>query len=120
MYLRSKVDMIAYPPIQNKDKVSTSLWTFKKAEYDLGYNYDGEYTFAKYSYTFERKSLYYEVTILAPIFMLFVIAMIAFWLPPDSGKDGMCMTLLLAFSVYQLLISDRTPITSDITPNISK
>jgi len=44
-----------------------------------------------------------------------------YWLPPEAGeKVSLGVTVLLAFSVFQLVISDSTPENSDVTPLLSK
>ena len=45
--------------------------------------------------------------------------MIGFWLPPDSGeKITLGITVLLAFSVFMLLIAENIPATSEMIPII--
>ena len=42
-----------------------------------------------------------------------------FWLPPDSEeKISLSITVLLAFSVFQFVVTDLTPTSSDSTPII--
>jgi len=44
-----------------------------------------------------------------------------YWLPPEAGeKVSLGVTVLLAFSVFQLVISDSTPENSDVTPLLSE
>jgi len=44
-----------------------------------------------------------------------------YWLPPESGeKTSLSITVLLAFSVIQLVISSSTPENSDYTPLLSE
>ena len=122
MYNLSEVKLIPYLPYPYKGIVlSNSLWEFKYFEYGNDTQLDDAFGFVKYSYTYKRKALYYEVNIFIPIIFLFIVAMGGFWIPADSGeKASICITVLLAFSVYQLIITERTPVTSDVTPNISK
>ena len=43
-----------------------------------------------------------------------------FWLPSDSGeKISLGITVLLAYSVFQIVIMDATPVNSQETPMIS-
>ena len=120
MYDHFEVDIF---PVQDEfeDVISNSLWELKRIYTEKFYRFNGTFAYLKYSYTYQRKPLYYEVNIFLPIIFLFVVAMGAFWIPADSGeKTSICITVLLAFSVYQLIITERTPVTSDVTPNISK
>jgi len=42
-----------------------------------------------------------------------------FWLPPDSEeKISLSITVLLAFSVFQFVVTDLTPASSDSIPII--
>ena len=64
-----------------------------------------------------RKSAYYGLNILAPCIMIVALALLMFWLPADSGeKVSLGITILLAFSVFQLVLADRSPTTSDFFP----
>ena len=94
----------------------TNLWNYM-------YNYrpivfDNSVT---YSYTFKRKSLYYMVNIVLPLVLLLVLSFGVFWLPPESGeKVSLGITVLLAASVFQLILSDKTPVSSNVIPRISE
>ena len=64
-----------------------------------------------------RKAAYYGLNILAPCIMIVALALLMFWLPADSGeKVSLGITILLAFSVFQLVLADRSPTTSDFFP----
>ena len=68
-----------------------------------------------------RKFSYFFYNIVAPCIFCIIIAIMVFWLPPDSGeKVSLGITVLLAFSVFQLLVADNTPKTSDFTPLLCK
>ena len=68
-----------------------------------------------------RKPKYYFINIVAPCIFCMVISLLVFWLPPESGeKVSLGVTVLLAFSVFQLIVADNTPKTSDFTPLLSK
>ena len=50
-----------------------------------------------------------------------VVALGIFWLPADCGeKVSLAISVLLAFSVIQLLIMDILPPSSENIPNISE
>ena len=121
MYPRYLVDMVPYDPFVYKNDYSNSLWRFKKVDFTSNYLYDNWFVYIEYSYTFERKSLYYQVNFIAPIILLYVATMATFWMPADCGeKASIVITILLAFSVYALIILEHTPKTSDVIPDISK
>jgi hypothetical protein len=44
-----------------------------------------------------------------------------YYLPPDSGERvSMAVTILLAFSVFQMVVAEALPKTSDTTPYIGR
>jgi len=50
-----------------------------------------------------------------------MIAVQVFWLPPDSEeKISLSITVLLAFSVFQFVVTELTPNSSDSTPIIGR
>ena len=52
---------------------------------------------------------------------LYIAALMMFWLPADSGeKVSLGVTVLLAFSVFQLVLADNSPKTSDYFPILSE
>ena len=58
---------------------------------------------------------------MTPALFVITISLTVFWLPPDSGeKVSLGITALLSFSVFQLIIMENTPRTSDYTPVMSK
>ena len=49
------------------------------------------------------------------------IGILVFFLPPESGeKVSLSVTVLLAMTVYQLLIAETIPATSEVIPLIGK
>ncbi|XP_052098173.1 neuronal acetylcholine receptor subunit alpha-2-like [Mytilus californianus] len=66
-----------------------------------------------------RKTLYYLFNIIFPCLWLSILSLLGFWLPPDSGeKITLGITVLLAFSVFMLLIAENMPATSEFVPLI--
>jgi hypothetical protein len=64
-----------------------------------------------------RKSNYYVLNLIIPCIMIITVALAAFWLPAESGeKVSLGITALLAFSVFQIVLSQSTPVNSDYTP----
>jgi len=67
----------------------------------------------------KRRVLYYMINIVFPCLWLSILSTLTFWLPPDSGeKITLGITVLLAFSVFMLLVAENMPKTSDSTPLI--
>ncbi|XP_040287019.1 acetylcholine receptor subunit delta [Bufo bufo] len=69
----------------------------------------------------KRKPLFYIINILSPCVLIALMANLVFYLPADSGeKMTLAISVLLAQSVFLLLISKRLPETSLAIPLISK
>ena len=59
------------------------------------------------------------VNIVLPLALLLTISFGVFWLPAESGeKVSLGISVLLASSVFQLILSDNTPVSSDVTPRL--
>jgi len=59
--------------------------------------------------------------IIGPCLWLSVLSVAGFWLPAASGeKVTLGITVLLAFSVFMLLVAESTPATSEFVPLIGK
>ena len=57
------------------------------------------------------------LNILAPTLLIMLVALGVFWLPANCGeKISLSITVLLAFSVTQIVILDITPVNSKQTP----
>jgi len=68
-----------------------------------------------------RKYLFYITNIIAPCVMLSILVTMVFYLPPEAGeKISLGITVLLAFTVFLLLIAESIPKRSDSVPIISK
>ena len=68
-----------------------------------------------------RKPDYYVTNIIIPSIMVTLVAALGFFLPVDAGeKVGLELTVMLAMSVFQLLIADHLPPSADETPWICK
>ncbi|XP_070201308.1 neuronal acetylcholine receptor subunit alpha-4-like [Littorina saxatilis] len=76
-------------------------------------------TFSRVCFTFSvlRRPRYYMINVLLPCLLLCVLVLINFFLPPDSGeKVSLGITVLLAFTVFQLLIAEVIPTSASETP----
>jgi nicotinic acetylcholine receptor len=68
-----------------------------------------------------RKILYYMYNVILPCMMMSVLTLLVFCLPPDSGeKIALGVTVLLAFSVFMLAISEKLPETSESIPLLGR
>lgn len=66
-----------------------------------------------------RRTLYYMYNVIIPCVMLSTLTLTGFWMRPDSGeKVTLGLTVLLAFSVFMLLVAESMPATSSFVPLI--
>ena len=64
-----------------------------------------------------RKPMFYLINIITPCMMMSLLAVLVFYLPPDSGeKVSLGITVLLSFSVFLLLVAENVPKTSEYVP----
>ncbi|XP_070534635.1 neuronal acetylcholine receptor subunit alpha-2-like [Ptychodera flava] len=69
---------------------------------------------AVYGLEMERVPLYYLMNIVFPSSMMFLLSFCVFWLPPDCGERlSFAVSLLVALSVFQLLVGDTLPTNSN-------
>lgn len=65
----------------------------------------------------KRKPLYYVFNLILPCALISTLTLIKFFLPPESGeKVGLGITVLLAMTVFLLLVAETLPATSDDVP----
>lgn len=65
----------------------------------------------------KRKPLYYVFNLILPCALISCLTLIKFFLPPESGeKVGLGITVLLAMTVFLLLVAETLPATSDDIP----
>ncbi|CAG5133399.1 unnamed protein product, partial [Candidula unifasciata] len=66
-----------------------------------------------------RRVLYYFLNVIIPCMLLSSLSLTGFLLPPDAGeKVTLGLTVLLAFSVFMLLVAENMPPTSEYVPLI--
>ncbi|CAD5114292.1 DgyrCDS3434 [Dimorphilus gyrociliatus] len=79
-----------------------------------------KYPRLKITFNFTRKRTFYALNIILPCVFLLILTWLMFWLPCESGeKVSLGITILLAFSVLQLMVADHLPRTSDYIPILS-
>ncbi len=75
----------------------------------------------RFSLYLRRKPMFYTINIITPCMTMSLLALLVFYLPPDSGeKVSLGITVLLSFSVFLLLVAENVPKTSEFVPLLGK
>jgi dihydrofolate reductase len=71
--------------------------------------------------TIKRLPLFYVYNLVMPCIFIMGVAILVFYLPPESGeKVSLGVTVLLAMTVFLLLIAESMPPTSEVVPVIGR
>ncbi|XP_046856347.1 neuronal acetylcholine receptor subunit alpha-7-like [Xenia sp. Carnegie-2017] len=103
---------------------SNSLWKYKSVKVTRSsINYTCcKFPFHDLTYTFEfqRKSLYYVLTIIIPTMLLSALTCISFCFPANSGERiSLLISVVIGLYVIMLVVNERTPVTSDSRPMLT-
>lgn len=82
---------------------------------------DISYPYIMFNITLRRRPLFYSLNLIMPCLSISGLTVLVFYLPSDSGeKITLSISILLALTVFFLLLSDISPPTSFVIPLISK
>ncbi|XP_059915534.1 neuronal acetylcholine receptor subunit beta-2 [Gadus macrocephalus] len=82
---------------------------------------DPTYVDITYDFVIRRKPLFYTINLIIPCVLITSLAILVFYLPSDCGeKMTLCISVLLALTVFLLLISKIVPPTSLDVPLVGK
>ena len=85
------------------------------------YRVEDQYATARFVIYLSRKPEYFTYTLIYPCVMLSMLMFLVYLLPPESGeKISLQITVLLSFTVFQLIVTSSMPQTSDFVPIIGK
>ncbi|KAI3413823.1 hypothetical protein GPALN_011304 [Globodera pallida] len=74
-----------------------------------------------YNLALRRKPLFYTVNLVFPCVGISFLTILVFYLPSDSGeKIALCISILVALTVFFLLLTEIMPATSTVLPLIGK
>ena len=78
---------------------------------------DLTYVAIQFRVDLKRKPFYYILNVIIPTVVLAVLSSFTFLIPDDSGeKLSMGVSILLAYTVFILILADNTPQTSQHPP----
>ena len=79
------------------------------------------YPYVNFTIHIRRKTLFYFNNLIVPCFLITALGLLTFILPPATGERvTLVITTLLAMTVFMLMIAEKTPTTSKVTPLIGK
>ncbi|XP_077630430.1 neuronal acetylcholine receptor subunit beta-4 isoform X2 [Crocuta crocuta] len=122
-YDHTEIDMVLESPTASMDDFTPSgEWDIVALPGRRTVNpQDPSYVDVTYDFIIRRKPLFYTINLIVPCVLITSLAILVFYLPSDCGeKMTLCISVLLALTVFLLLISKIVPPTSLDVPLIGK
>ncbi|XP_078060032.1 neuronal acetylcholine receptor subunit beta-2-like [Mustelus asterias] len=122
-YDRTEIDLVLRSDVASLDDFTPSgEWDIVALPGRRNENAD-DHTYVDITYDFiiRRKPLFYTINLIIPCMLITSLAILVFYLPSDCGeKMTLCISVLLALTVFLLLISKIVPPTSLDVPLMGK
>lgn len=109
------------PEEELKLTTSNGYWSLRSIEIKTENIKKHSRTFSevKVSFSIGRKPLFFVLFSIVPCMIIGMLVLVSFFIPVESGERiGLCATILLAVSVYLLVVTDQLPEQSDTLPLI--
>ncbi|XP_011227933.3 neuronal acetylcholine receptor subunit beta-4 isoform X1 [Ailuropoda melanoleuca] len=122
-YDHTEIDMVLKSPTASMDDFTPSgEWDIVALPGRRTVNpRDPSYVDVTYDFIIRRKPLFYTINLIIPCVLITSLATLVFYLPSDCGeKMTLCISVLLALTVFLLLISKIVPPTSLDVPLVGK
>ncbi|XP_043539935.1 neuronal acetylcholine receptor subunit beta-2-like, partial [Chiloscyllium plagiosum] len=122
-YDRTEMDLVLRSDVASLDDFTPSgEWDIVALPGRRNENpYDHTYVDITYDFIIRRKPLFYTINLIIPCMLITSLAILVFYLPSDCGeKITLCISVLLALTVFLLLISKIVPPTSLDVPLMGK
>ena len=120
----NQVNHILFSCLDLKLTSSNGYWTLrslviKMTNYDEKKDPNRQFPEVIVSFFIGRKPMFFVLFTLVPCMIIGMLILVSFFIPAESGERiGLCATILLAVSVYLLVITDQLPEQSDTLPLI--
>ncbi|XP_026523034.1 acetylcholine receptor subunit beta-like 2 [Notechis scutatus] len=104
-----------------KHYLADGEWKFQKVEImEVTEIYaDGKYSTVIYQISMKRRSILYELIVILPMFILFLLDMaISYAFASPAEKIAYKVTIILQVSFFSVMLIDKLPPTSDYPPVI--
>lgn len=112
--VHDKITLFNYQPNEEWDLVDTEVHQSSLSD-------DDQVPYISYILHLKRKPKFYLLNIVAPTIIMSSISLMVFALPADSGeKISLGISIVLAYSVMALLVSDIMPQSSETLPYLGE
>jgi hypothetical protein len=118
-----KFRLLPSPTVLLDYYVESDEWDLINATAKEGYRRTSEFNISVMEVDLKvaRRTGYYWINLIIPCMLISLLVTAVFAMPSDAGeKISFSVTILLAFTVYQLIVAGTLPKTSEDTPIMCK